>query len=226
MSGSSYNAVTWLLDRNVDEGRGATSSPSPTRCRELTYGELQKQTRRARQPAAPARRPPRRARGDDHARHGGFPDRVSRRHPRRHRAGAAQHAADRGSIRLCAGGLPRAGAVRFGSAAAGGQGYRRADARPRACRRRRQRRARPQETVRRNRQARATPSRPRRRMPTSRRSGCIRRARPACPRACAICMPIWPRPRRPMPSRCSASARTMSDCRRQNCSSPMASATR
>src|SRR5262245_3168746 len=44
MSGS-YNAVTWLLDRNVEEGRGAklafTDSAS-----ELTYGELQRQTRR------------------------------------------------------------------------------------------------------------------------------------------------------------------------------------
>ena len=49
-----------------------------------------------------------------------------------------------------------------------------------------------------------------RRMPTSRRSGCIPRARPACPRACGICIPISPRPRRPMPSRCSAFARTMS----------------
>jgi len=27
MSGDSYNAVTWLLDRNVDEGR-ADNSPS------------------------------------------------------------------------------------------------------------------------------------------------------------------------------------------------------
>ena len=48
-----------------------------------------------RQHAAPARRPPRRARRHDHARHGRFPGRVSRRDPRRHRAGAAQHAADR-----------------------------------------------------------------------------------------------------------------------------------
>ena len=40
-----YNAVTWLLDRNVEEGRGGklafTDSAS-----ELTYGELQKQGRR------------------------------------------------------------------------------------------------------------------------------------------------------------------------------------
>ena len=43
---SSYNAVTWLLDRNVDEGRAQklafTDSVS-----ELTYGELQKQSCRA-----------------------------------------------------------------------------------------------------------------------------------------------------------------------------------
>ena len=37
MSGSSYNAVTWLLDRNVDEGRGAKLAFTDTVC-ELTYG--------------------------------------------------------------------------------------------------------------------------------------------------------------------------------------------
>jgi 4-hydroxybenzoate-CoA ligase len=42
---SSYNAVTWLLDRNVDEGRGNKLAFTDT-ARELTYGELQKQTRR------------------------------------------------------------------------------------------------------------------------------------------------------------------------------------
>ena len=40
MSGSSYNAVTWLLDRNVDEGRGAKLAFTDT-VSELTYGELQ-----------------------------------------------------------------------------------------------------------------------------------------------------------------------------------------
>src|SRR6476620_322616 len=47
MSGisSSYNAVTWLLDRNVDEGRGAKLAFTDT-VSELTYGELQQQTRR------------------------------------------------------------------------------------------------------------------------------------------------------------------------------------
>ena len=78
-----------------------------------------------------------------------FPIGVSRRDPRRHRAGAAQHAADLGSIRLCAGGLPRARAVHLRSAAAGRQGHGRADAGSRSRRRRRQGRARPQETVRR-----------------------------------------------------------------------------
>src|ERR1700674_179859 len=45
MSAGSYNAVTWLLDRNVDEGRGkklAFTDPAS----ELTYGDLQKQSRR------------------------------------------------------------------------------------------------------------------------------------------------------------------------------------
>jgi 4-hydroxybenzoate-CoA ligase len=41
----SYNAVTWLLDRNVDEGRGAKLAFTDT-VSELTYGDLQKQSRR------------------------------------------------------------------------------------------------------------------------------------------------------------------------------------
>ena len=49
-----------------------------------------------------------------------------------------------------------------------------------------------------NSRAKAISSPPSRPMPTSRRSGCIRRARPACPRACGICMPTSPRPRTPM----------------------------
>jgi 4-hydroxybenzoate-CoA ligase len=42
----SYNAVTWLLDRNVDEGRGAKLAFTDT-VSELTYSDLQKQSRRA-----------------------------------------------------------------------------------------------------------------------------------------------------------------------------------
>src|SRR5438445_5134231 len=42
MSGS-YNAVTWLLDRNVDEGRAKKLAFTDT-ATELTYGELQKQS--------------------------------------------------------------------------------------------------------------------------------------------------------------------------------------
>src|ERR1700681_943513 len=44
MSGS-YNAVTWLLDRNIDEGRAKKLAFTDT-VSELTYGELQKQSRR------------------------------------------------------------------------------------------------------------------------------------------------------------------------------------
>ncbi|KWV58749.1 4-hydroxybenzoate--CoA ligase [Bradyrhizobium macuxiense] len=40
-----YNAVTWLLDRNVDEGRGGKIVFDDT-VSKLTYGELQQQTRR------------------------------------------------------------------------------------------------------------------------------------------------------------------------------------
>src|SRR5713226_7036612 len=43
MSGGSYNAVTWLLDRNVDEGRAQKLAFTDT-ASELTYGELQKQS--------------------------------------------------------------------------------------------------------------------------------------------------------------------------------------
>jgi 4-hydroxybenzoate-CoA ligase len=42
---ASYNAVTWLLDRNVDEGRAAKLAFTDT-VSELTYGRLQKETRR------------------------------------------------------------------------------------------------------------------------------------------------------------------------------------
>src|SRR4030088_3115729 len=47
MSGisGSYNAVTWLLDRNIDEGRAEKRAFTDT-VSELTYGELQKQSRR------------------------------------------------------------------------------------------------------------------------------------------------------------------------------------
>src|SRR5476649_2765388 len=45
MSGTSgsYNAVSWLLDRNVDEGRGEKLAFTDT-VSELTYGELQQQS--------------------------------------------------------------------------------------------------------------------------------------------------------------------------------------
>src|ERR1700693_1136426 len=41
----SYNAVSWLLDRNVDEGRAKKRAFTET-ASELTYGDLQKQSRR------------------------------------------------------------------------------------------------------------------------------------------------------------------------------------
>ncbi|MBR0716578.1 benzoate-CoA ligase family protein [Bradyrhizobium liaoningense] len=46
MSEGSYNAVTWLLDRNVEEGRGNKLVFDDTVAR-LTYGELQQQSCRA-----------------------------------------------------------------------------------------------------------------------------------------------------------------------------------
>src|SRR5215469_1834286 len=44
-SGDSYNAVRFLLDRNVDEGRADKLAFTDT-VSELTYGELQRQTHR------------------------------------------------------------------------------------------------------------------------------------------------------------------------------------
>src|SRR4051812_34385546 len=46
VSEGSYNAVTWLLDRNVEEGRGNKLAFDDTVSR-LTYGELQRESRRA-----------------------------------------------------------------------------------------------------------------------------------------------------------------------------------
>jgi len=43
---TSYNAVTWLLDRNVEEGRGNKLAYTDT-VSELSYGELQRETCRA-----------------------------------------------------------------------------------------------------------------------------------------------------------------------------------
>src|ERR1700726_4515798 len=43
MTASSYNAVTWLLDRNIDEGRAEKLAFTDT-VSELTYGGLQKQS--------------------------------------------------------------------------------------------------------------------------------------------------------------------------------------
>src|SRR5215475_13919904 len=43
---TSYNAVTWLLDRNVEEGRGNKLAYTDT-VSDLSYGELQRQTCRA-----------------------------------------------------------------------------------------------------------------------------------------------------------------------------------
>ena len=43
---TTYNAVTWLLDRNVEEGRGNKLAYTDG-ASELSYGDLQKQSCRA-----------------------------------------------------------------------------------------------------------------------------------------------------------------------------------
>ena len=61
--------------------------------------------------------------------------------------------------------------------------------------------------------------------PTKSRSGSTRPARPACRRACAMCMRARWRPRSSTRSACSASARTTCASRPRSCSSPTGSAT-
>src|ERR1700730_13718498 len=148
MSGSSgsYNAVNWLLDRNVDEGRADKLAFTDT-VSELSYGELQKQSCRLAHLLRRLGVGRGESGGSVNLDTRGFSVLVSRRHPRRRGAGAAQYAADLGSIRLCAGGLPRPGAVHLGSAVAGGERHAGADGGSRSRHRRRQR-ARLQETLR------------------------------------------------------------------------------
>ena len=224
MSGS-YNAVTWLLDRNVDEGRGAKLAFTDT-VSELTYGDLQKQSRRVAN--------------------------MLRRLGVRREERVAMIMLDTIDFPAVFLGAIRAGIVPvpLNTLLTSDQyAYVLADCRARVLfiseallpvvkdmvgrmpdlehvvvsgndahghKKLSDELARESDSF-------ATARDP---SPTSRRSGSIRRARPACPRACGTCIPISRRPRRPTPSRCSAFARTTSVCRRQNCSSPMASATR
>ena len=220
----SYNAVTWLLDRNVDEGRADKLAFTDT-VPELSYGELQKQTRRLAN--------------------------MLRRLGVRREERVAMIMIDTVDFPVVFLGAIRAGIVPVPLntlLTADQYAYVLADCRAKvlfvseallpvvkdivgrmpdlehvvvAGKDAHGHKKLSDEIARR-----ATSSRPRRRMPTSRRSGCIRRARRACPRACAIRIPIWPRRRIPMPNRCSGFARTMWVCRRRNCFSPMASATR
>ena len=92
----------------------------------------------------------------------------------------------------------------------GGQGHSSAACRTSStCGGRRQGRGRPSEVRRRDLARESdTNSRPLRPIATSRPSGSIRPARPACPRACGTCIRIRRRRPRPMRTRCSASARS------------------
>ena len=221
----SYNAVTWLLDRNVDEGRGDKLAFTDT-VSELTYGDLQKQSRRVAN--------------------------MLRRLGVRREERVAMIMLDTVDFPIVFLGAIRAGVVPvpLNTLLTSDQyAYVLADCRARVLFISEallpvvkdivgrmpdlehvvvagQERAWPQAIVRRDRRRERFICDGRRPMPTSRRSGSIRRARPACPRACGICIPISRRPPTPMPNRCSAFARTMSGCRRRNCFLPMASATR
>ena len=217
--------MTWLLDRNVDEGRGAKLAFTDT-VSELTYGELQRQSRRVAN--------------------------MLRRLGVRREERVAMIMLDTVDFPIVFLGAIRAGIVPvpLNTLLTSDQyAYVLAD-----CRARvlfvseallpvvkdmvgrmpdlehvvvvRQGRASATRSSPTNSQARAIRLRPRRPMPTSRHSGSIRRARPACPRACGICIPICGDRGDLCASRCSASARTMSAFRRQSCSSPTASATR
>ena len=220
-----YNAVTWLLDRNVDEGRGAKLAFTDT-VSELSYGELQQQSRRVAN--------------------------MLRRLGVRREERVAMIMLDTVDFPIVFLGAIRAGIVPvpLNTLLTSDQyAYVLADCRARVLfvseallpvvkdmvgrmpdlehvvvagkdahgHKRLVRRNRARERCIRDRR---DPS------PTSRRSGCIRRARPACPRACGICIPICGDGGDLCASRCSASARTTSACRRQNCFSPTASATR
>ena len=55
---TSYNAVTWLLDRNIGEGRGAKLAYTDT-VSDLTYSDLQQATCRAASCASRSLRAPR-----------------------------------------------------------------------------------------------------------------------------------------------------------------------
>ena len=218
MSGS-CNAVTWLLDRNVDEGRGAKLAFTDT-VSELTYGDLQRQSRRV---ANMLRRLG--VRREERVAMimldtvTFLPSFSARSAPASCRS--AQYAADLGSICLCAGRQPRTRAVRFRGAVSRREGHRRRmpdlehvvlSGTTRSVTRSSP--TNPQRTP--------IPSRPCRPMPRSRHFGSIRPAPPACRRACGICIPACRRPPTPMATRCLASARA-SLPPRQNCFSPTGS---
>ena len=223
MSGS-YNAVTWLLDRNVDEGRGAKLAFTDT-VSELTYGDLQRQSRR-------------------------IANMLRRLGVRREERVAMimLDTVDFPSVFL---GAIRAGIVPvpLNTLLTSEQyAYVLADCRARVLFISEALLPVVKDIVERmpdlehvivsgkdahghkklsdELRARAIHLQRPRRIPMSRRSGSIHPVRPACPRACATCIPISPRRRIPTPNRCSAFAGTMSAFRRQSCSSPTASATR
>ena len=197
---NSYNAVTWLLDRKSRKA-AATNSPSPTRFPELTYGALQTPSRRL---ANLLRRL-----GVHHEQRVAmimFDTTVPVVFSARCAPASCRSRSTRCSTTdQCAYVLtdPRAGAAVFPSAAAGGQGHRRAISisimssssatiRIAAAAFRRDRRR-------------------ERRLCAAAPCGtpgvlAVFVGSTGFPRACGICIPTWPRPRTPRQHRCSAFA--------------------
>ena len=213
-SGCDGNAVEYFVDRHDRAGRRDSGIPRSLAIADLwrpggSHAPLRRRAARRRRGARAARRPAA-------ARHGGFPDRVLGRDPRRRRAGADQHAADPRGGRLHPGRQPRrcAGDLRTaGRAAAAGAAQHRGPAPDHrgAARRRHARTDRRSHA--RSGSPNSLPAAIRRRRPRSRRrtrwrSGCIPRAPPARRRACGTSMAACARRPTPMARRCCRSAPT------------------
>ena len=225
-----FNAATHFVDRHLREGRGAHVA---IECGDerVTYDAA----RRRRQPlrqliARDAGRPPRGTRRAAAPRRPGVRVRVLRRHQDRRRAHSREHVVEGGRLPARPERLARPRARRQRGAAAADRGDRQnrdSGAAPhhrhgsrRAGRSRSHHVFRPGLRVDRRR---STPSRP---AATRRRSGCIRPAAPARPKAACTCSTTWWSAPSCSRKACSASDRPIAASASPSCSSPTGSATR